>query len=81
MKLIKFIPPTGLFLAALAIAAMTQAKAQEYTFTTLAGPPEPALAPLTARAMRRGSTTHGAWRWTARATCMWRTGGTPRFGR
>ena len=30
----------GLLLAALATAATTQAKAQEYTFTTLAGPPE-----------------------------------------
>jgi hypothetical protein len=30
----------GLFLAALAIAVRTQATAQEYSFTTLAGPPE-----------------------------------------
>ncbi|MGA2866576.1 MAG: SBBP repeat-containing protein [Verrucomicrobiota bacterium] len=30
----------GLLLAALAMAATTQGKAQEYTFTTLAGPPE-----------------------------------------
>ena len=30
----------GLLLAALAMAAMTQAEAQEYTFTTLAGPDE-----------------------------------------
>jgi hypothetical protein len=35
MKRIKITPPTGLLLAALAIAAMTQAKAQEYIFTTL----------------------------------------------
>ena len=35
----------------------------------------------TARAAPRGSTTHRAWRWTARATCTWRTPSTTRFGR
>ena len=35
----------------------------------------------TARAAPRGSTTHTAWRWTARATSTWRTPATTRFGR
>ncbi|MGA2867488.1 MAG: NHL repeat-containing protein [Verrucomicrobiota bacterium] len=40
MKTIAANLSAGLLLAALAMAAMTQATAQEYTFTTLAGPPE-----------------------------------------
>jgi ribosomal protein S11 len=40
MKRITTNRSAGLFLAALAIAAITRATAQEYTFTTLAGPPE-----------------------------------------
>ncbi|MGA2866923.1 MAG: hypothetical protein ABSF95_20810 [Verrucomicrobiota bacterium] len=40
MKTIAANLSAGLLLAALAMAATTQAKAQEYTFTTLAGPPE-----------------------------------------
>ena len=40
MKRITTNRSAGLFLAALAMAAITGATAQEYTFTTLAGPPE-----------------------------------------
>ncbi|MGA2865882.1 MAG: NHL repeat-containing protein [Verrucomicrobiota bacterium] len=40
MKRVTTNPLAGLLLAALAMAAMTQATAQEYTFTTLAGAPD-----------------------------------------
>ena len=48
--------------------------------TTLAGWREAMAAP-TARAAPRGSMAQSAWRWTAPATCSWRTPATPRFGR
>ena len=48
--------------------------------TTLAGMRGLAAARM-ARAARRGSTILTAWRWTARATCLWRTPATTRSGR
>ena len=43
-----------------------------YAFTNFVGQPG-GSAIATARAARRGFTIPAAWRWTARATCMWRT--------
>ena len=84
LTLMKLLSPSlsmGLLSAALVMAASTQATAQEYTFTTLAGPPELGAGTPTARAALRASARHAVRRWTARATCTWRTATTTRFGR